>query len=200
MDVYIVFSIIFIKFPRNIKFNGQKSKILNISWKIIIIKSSLGCTSYPPIAIPEGHLPMDIDSKDQRIIEALRQNSRAPVREISKITKIRPSTVHQRVQKLVKNKVIERFTVKLNNKAVGENFIVFVLVKGSMKEYIGKNLVEASHIKEIFGVTGEYDLLLKLKFRDVEEFNSFILDLRKDKRDIQSTMTMVATANIKEEL
>lgn len=143
---------------------------------------------------------MDIDSKDQRIIEALKQDSRAPVREISKITKIRPSTVHQRVQKLVKNKVIEKFTVKLNNKAVGENFIVFVLVKGSMKEYIGTRLVEASHIKEIFGVTGEYDLLLKLKFKDVEEFNSFILDLRKDKRDIQSTMTMVATANIKEEL
>ena len=84
---------------------------------------------------------MKLDNKDQRIIDILKQDSREPIREIAKKTKIRPSTVHQRIQKLVENGIIEKFTIKLNNKAVGENFIIFMLVKGSTTEYIDKRFL-----------------------------------------------------------
>ena len=143
---------------------------------------------------------MDIDNKDKKIIEVLRQDSRKPIREIAKETKIRPSTVHQRIQKLVENKVIEKFTIKLNNKAVGQNFIVFMLVKGGTTEYIDNKILGNEHVKEVFGVTGEYDLLIKLKFENVEEFHEFVLNFRKGKKEIQSTLTMVVTANLKEEI
>ena len=143
---------------------------------------------------------MEIDNKNQRIIDVLKQDSREPIREIAKKTKIRPSTVHQRIQKLLENGVIEKFTIKLNNKAVGENFIVFMLVKGGTTEYIDSKILHDSHVKEVFGVTGEYDLLIKLKFENVEEFHEFVLNFRKDKREIQSTMTMVVTTNLKEEI
>ena len=143
---------------------------------------------------------MEIDSKDSQIIELLKQDSRLPIREIAKQTKIRPSTVHQRIQKLIEGKIIEKFTIKLNNKAVGENFIVFMLVKVTTTEYIDNKILNNKHVKEIFGVTGEYDLLIKLKFKDVEEFHEFVLNFRKNKKEIQSTLTMVATANLKEEI
>ena len=143
---------------------------------------------------------MELDQKDNKIIETLKQDSREPIREISKKTKIRPSTVHQRIQKLLESGVIEKFTIKLNNKLVGENFIVFMLVKGGTTEYIDNKILHDFHVKEVFGITGEYDLLIKLKFEDVEEFHNFILNFRKDKREIQSTMTMVVTTNLKEDI
>ena len=143
---------------------------------------------------------MELDDKDWKIIELLKQDSREPIREIAKKTRIRPSTVHQRMQKLVESKTIEKFTIKLNNKAVGENFIVFMLVKGGTSEYIDSRILHDEHVKEVFGVTGEYDLLIKLKFENVEEFHEFVLNFRKDKKEIQSTMTMVVTTNLKEEL
>ena len=143
---------------------------------------------------------MEIDKKDEKIIEILKHNSREPIREIAKQTKIRPSTVHQRIQKLIENSVIEKFTIKLNNKAIGENFIVFMLVKGGTTEYIDTRILNNGHVKEVFGVTGEYDLLIKLKFEDVEEFHEFILNFRKNKKEIQSTLTMVVTTNLKEDL
>ena len=141
---------------------------------------------------------MEIDANDQKIIDILKQNSREPVREISKKTRIRPSTVHQRIQKLIENKVIEKFTIKLNNKAIGENFIVFMFVKGSTTDYIDNKLLNNRHVKEVFGITGEYDMLLKLKFENIEQFNDFVLKFRKENKDIQSTLTMVTTANLKE--
>lgn len=143
---------------------------------------------------------MDLDSKDLKIIEILKHDSRSPIREIARLTRIRPSTVHQRIQKLIAGKAIEKFTIKLNNRAVGENFIIFMLVKGSTTEYIDGKFLNNKHVKEVFGITGEYDLLIKLKFENVEEFHNFVLNFRKDKKDIQSTLTMVATANLKEEI
>ena len=143
---------------------------------------------------------METDSKDEKIIEILKQDSRESIKEMAKHTGIRPSTVHQRIQKLVKNKVIEKFTIKLNNKAVGENFIVFMLVKGTTTDYLDNRIINNKHVKEVFGITGEYDLLIKLKFENVEEFHDFVLDFRKNKKEIQSTLTMVVTTNLKEEI
>ena len=143
---------------------------------------------------------MEIDAKDRKIIEVLKQDSRESIREIAKKTKIRPSTIHQRIKKLIENRVIEKFTIKLNNKEVGENFIVFMLVKGTTSKYIDSRILGDKYVKEIFGVTGEYDLLIKLKFEDVGEFNQFLLNFRKEKKEILSTLTMIATASLKEEI
>jgi DNA-binding Lrp family transcriptional regulator len=138
-----------------------------------------------------------IPLKDTKIIAELKKNSRATVRDIAKATSIRPSTVHQRIKRLMKDKVIEKFTIKLNNKAAEENFVVFMLVK--TEKDLDDKVFSNPHIKEVFGVTGEYDLMMKLKFKDIEEFNEFIIEFRKSNR-INNTVTMVATINIKEEL
>lgn len=137
-----------------------------------------------------------LDKKDFKILDELKQDSRSTIKEIAKKTKIRPSTVHQRIKKLIDNDVIEKFTVKLNNLAVGESFIVFILVK--TEHELSNALFNNPHVKEVFGVTGEYDLLMKLKFSDINDFNDFILDFRKDNSVI--TLTMVATTKIKEEI
>ncbi len=143
---------------------------------------------------------MALDQKDLAIIGLLKENSRFSIRDIAKKTGIRPSTVHQRITQLRKNNVIERFTIKLNNKEVGENFIVLLLIKTKPASLLDtKTLQNNLHIKEVFGITGEYDLLLKLKFRDIEEFNEFIIKFRKE-QPVETTLTMVVTANIKEEL
>ena len=138
-----------------------------------------------------------IDAKDMKIIAVLKKDSRQTVRNIAKQTGIRPSTVHQRITKLRKEGVIENFTVKLSNSAVGENFIVFMSV--STRTDLLPSFFQNKHVKEVFGITGEYDLLLKLKFKDVDEFNTFVIGLRKNKA-IEKTLTSVATITLKEEI
>jgi len=138
-----------------------------------------------------------MDNKDKIIINELRENSRLSIRHIAKKTHLRPSTVHQRMQKLVKNNVIEKFTVKLNNKVVEENFIVMLLITTS--EDLSPSFFKNKHIKEVFGITGEFDLIAKLKFKDIEQFNDYLIELRKNKT-IQKTLTMVVTTNLKEEI
>ncbi len=138
-----------------------------------------------------------MDKKDKKILVELKQNSRASVRDIAKKTGIRPSTVHLRINKLKEDDVIEKFTVKLNNEKVNEDFIVFVLLRS--KKEIDNKVFKVNAVKGVFGITGGYDLLMKLKFSNINEFNKFIIDFRKQ-NDLTKTLTMVSTAVIKEEL
>lgn len=146
-----------------------------------------------------GGLLFKMDKKDQAIIRELVNNSRATVKEIGKKTKIRPSTVHKRLQKLRDEGVIEKYTVKLNNKLAGQNFIVFMLVKTKPQTLLEEKTFRDSCIREVFGITGDYDLMMKLKFNNIEEFNEFIIKFRKS-HDIETTTTMISTVEIKEEL
>ncbi len=138
-----------------------------------------------------------IDNKDRKIISLLKQNARLSIRDIAKKEQLRPSTVHQRIQKLLREEIIEKFTLKLNNEKSGENFIAFLLI--TTKKDFSSAFFNNENIKEVFGITGEYDLILKLKFSDISQFNSYLINLRKNEA-IEKTLTMVATTTIKEEI
>ena len=141
-----------------------------------------------------------LDKKDMKILTVLRNNSRASIREISKATGIRPSTVHQRIKKLVENDVIEKFTVKLNDDKMEEGFASFMLISGSPERYLDEKILKNQHVKGIYGITGEYDLLIKMKFKDMSAFNEFLLDFRENySKHISKTLTMVQTVKLKDE-
>jgi DNA-binding Lrp family transcriptional regulator len=140
-----------------------------------------------------------LDSKDDKILIVLKSNARASIREISKTTGIRPSTVHQRIKKMVEEGVVEKFTVKLNDEKVGEGFTVYMLISGSTERYLGDEIMKNDQVKGIYGITGEYDLLIKMKFKDMVEFNDFLLNFReKYSNQISKTLTMVQTVKLKD--
>ncbi|UCE73175.1 MAG: Lrp/AsnC family transcriptional regulator [Methanomassiliicoccales archaeon] len=141
-----------------------------------------------------------LDARDRKIIAVLVDNARASIREISKATGIRPSTVHQRIKRLVEIGVIEKFTVRLNDELIGEGFTGFMLIAGSTERYLGDEIMKNERVKGIYGITGEYDLLIKMKFRDMKAFNDFLLDFReKYSKHILKTLTMVQTVNLKDQ-
>jgi DNA-binding Lrp family transcriptional regulator len=145
-----------------------------------------------------GKKAFELDERDEEILRALRKDGRASVRSVSAATGIRPSTVHSRMEKLVKGGVIEGFTIRENPELSARQLTVFMLVTGSTGKYLDDSMLRDSCVEEVHGITGEYDLLLKLRFRDLKEFNRFVIDFReKHKGDVTRTVTMVETARVK---
>ena len=140
------------------------------------------------------------DPKDVKILRVLKKDARATIRHISKSTGIRPSTVHQRLLKLFKDGTIRRFTIDIDAKKVGLNFTVYMLIAGKLDRYLDKEIIGNPNLVELSGITGEYDLLMKLKFHDMEEFNAFVIAFRERYADkVSKTVTMVQTIGIKDE-
>ncbi|PLW79732.1 hypothetical protein C0585_06215 [Candidatus Woesearchaeota archaeon] len=135
-----------------------------------------------------------MDKIDKIIINELKKDSSISLKTLSKLTKIRPSTLHQRISKLKQNKVIS-YTIKTDDELVGENFIVYMMVQ--TETMIDNKVFSDHHIKEVYGITGEYDLMIKMKFKDVKEFNDFIINFR-EKHNLKKTLTMIGTVKIKD--
>jgi DNA-binding Lrp family transcriptional regulator len=141
-----------------------------------------------------------LDKRDLKIIALMKNNARASIRDISKATGIRPSTVHQRIKRMIENGIIEKFTVKLNDDKMDEGFASFMLISGSPERYLDEKILKNEHVKGIYGITGEYDLLIKMKFKDMSAFNDFLLDFRENySTHISKTLTMVQTVKLKDE-
>ncbi|MFH1591715.1 MAG: Lrp/AsnC family transcriptional regulator [archaeon] len=139
---------------------------------------------------------MRLDTKDISILAQLSDDGRASIKEVAKAAGMRPSTVHARIQRLVSDGVIQRFTLKLDHERFGDNFVAFMLL--NTKKELDPAFMARPFVREVFGVTGEFDLLVKLRFKDVSEFNDYIVSVRKHP-SIVKTLTMVATDAIKEE-
>jgi DNA-binding Lrp family transcriptional regulator len=136
-----------------------------------------------------------LDKADFSILECLKSGSRDTIRNIAKKTRLRPSTVHQRMRSLESDGTIRNYTVNLDRKKIGLGFVAFLLIE--TKSRIPDSILENPHVAEVYGITGEYDLLIKLQFADIGGFNAFLLKLREN-RSIRKTMTMVATVAVKE--
>ena len=140
-----------------------------------------------------------LDDKDNAILSILKKDSRTSVRNISKQTGIRPSTVHQRIKRMVEIGAIKKFTVDLDDGVVGERLTVFILVAGTPGKYLDTRLFRSKAVKEVHGITGEYDIIMKCKFSDLGEFHEFLINFRdKYGKNISKTITMVETARLKE--
>ena len=139
---------------------------------------------------PSGDI---VDKQDQDILGLLRENSRYSVRQIAEKLAMRPSTVHQRMQRLIKQGIIQGFTVKTDDAKIGEDLCVFMMLKGSPNAAVLKDPA----VKEAYAVTGEYNHMLKLKFQDMKALNTFMAAFRLHHPD-QATLTMVATEKMKE--
>ncbi len=144
---------------------------------------------------------MTLDDKDRAIGFFLKETGKATIKEISKATGMRPSTIHGRIKRMEENGNIVNYTVKLNDEEFDRGFAVYMLIAGTMEPYLDEKMLKHPAITVVSGLTGEYDLLIKMKFSDLAAFNDFLLDFREKYKDhIHKTVTMVETVSLKEEL
>lgn len=166
-----------------------------ITWHNLYIVQNINNYVRQSLSMTKSYL----DDKDIEILKHLKKDARLSVRKIGKLTRIRPSTVHNRIQRMVKEGIIKNFTIKLDLEKLGENLSVFMLIAGSMDRYIDDKFMRNEHIIEIHGITGEYDMLFKLRFKDMKQFNKFIIGFRERySRSISKTITMVQTVALKD--
>ena len=135
---------------------------------------------------------MMLDEVDKRILEVLEKDNRTPLRKISKQVKIPPSTVYGRIKRLRKRGVVRRFVAILNPKALGFLVLAFVLIKAraGMCSTVTEGLKEYPEILEIYEVTGDYDIIIKVIMRSYEELNTFLNKIRGIK-GVESTYTII---------
>ncbi|MEM0471645.1 MAG: Lrp/AsnC family transcriptional regulator [Sulfolobales archaeon] len=143
----------------------------------------------------------DMDELDAKIIERLLKDSRKSLRSIAKELGTPTSTVHERVKRLVKLGVIRRFTAELDLKLLGLDITALILVSvdGAHITEVEKTLSTYDQVIAVYDITGEFDVALIAKFRNMDELNNFIKTILKMPY-IKRTVTSVVFNVVKEKL
>ncbi|GAY24833.1 Lrp/AsnC family transcriptional regulator [Desulfurococcaceae archaeon AG1] len=142
-----------------------------------------------------------MDELDAKIIERLLKDSRKSLRSIAKELGTPTSTVHERVKRLVKLGVIRRFTAELDLKLLGLDITALILVSvdGAHITEVEKTLSTYDQVIAVYDITGEFDVALIAKFRNMDELNNFIKTILKMPY-IKRTVTSVVFNVVKEKL
>ena len=116
-----------------------------------------------------------MDIVDLNILELLKDNSRMSFNEISQSVGKTEATVRRRVKKLTEEGVIRKFTIDyaVDNKPRTR---ATVKVEPDFKEIkrILKELLEIEEITNIWRLSGDCGLFMKVEIPSIEQFNPLI--------------------------
>jgi DNA-binding Lrp family transcriptional regulator len=143
------------------------------------------------------------DKKDKNILDELSKNSRETIKNISKNTKIPRITVHDRIQKMIKNGIIKSFNVSIDYKKIGYPTEVFIFVSFSPDAEISqielaKRISKLERILEVHIISGEHDLLLKVRGKSLEEIGEIVVDRLRNIKGVGKTLTFACFKTVKE--
>ncbi|MDD2531874.1 MAG: Lrp/AsnC family transcriptional regulator [Candidatus ainarchaeum sp.] len=116
-----------------------------------------------------------MDELDYKVLSALRNNSRESFLSISKDFGVSEGTIRNRVKKLVKRGVIEKFTIDSRH-----NYFAFIGLKIDSNHKIASVLKDLKKIglKKVFEVAGKFDAIIILDFMSREDANIVIDKIR----------------------
>jgi Lrp/AsnC family leucine-responsive transcriptional regulator len=125
-------------------------------------------------------LSLKLDEVDRGIIERLREDARMTFVDIGKALDVSDATVYNRVKRLMEVGVIKKFTIEVDETAVGKRVSGFIMVNvkpGAVKD-VSRQLCEIERVSEVHEIHGSEDLTVKVRGKNLGRLRSVILEVR----------------------
>jgi DNA-binding Lrp family transcriptional regulator len=128
-----------------------------------------------------------MDDLDRRILGILRRDSRTPYTEIADRVGTSEGTVRNRVERLVDEGIIERFTVATRTGNVKSMIEVSVAVDVDTTD-VSARMAEWNEVDFVWQVSGEADIVMIVDAADTQAVNDLITKAR-DLDEVENTKT-----------
>ena len=112
---------------------------------------------------------------------------------LSKKLGINASVLYSRIKRLMKKKLIKKFTVEIDESLLGIGVKASVGINRDpkLKETIHKKFLETSEVVSISEVTGRFDIIIKIHAKNLEALHSVVIEKIGKIDGIQNTETFV---------
>ena len=119
-----------------------------------------------------------MDKIDQKILSELSKDSSISIPKLSEKNNVNSSVVYSRIKRLVKKKLIERFTIEVNNKELGYGVksLTGINMDSKKRDNIIQELFKISGVREVSEVTGRFDILVTMYAENLNEMYRIVSD------------------------
>ncbi|MDS0473439.1 MULTISPECIES: Lrp/AsnC family transcriptional regulator [Natrinema] len=128
-----------------------------------------------------------MDDLDRQILDILRRDARTPYTEIADEVGTSEGTVRNRVERMMDDDVIERFTISTRTGNVQAMLEISVAVDVDTKA-VSERMAEWDEVDFVWMVSGEQDVVLVVDAADTRGVNDLITKAR-DQEEVVSTKT-----------
>lgn len=122
---------------------------------------------------------------------------------IAKKLKEPSTTIHYNIKKLEKEGAIKAYKAVFDYKKIDEGHCTYIFVNLSQEDYadpekIAKEIAKNSRVESIDIVTGDHELIIKFRAKDIDEYYAWIKEKVK-KYDFKQTVSATSLKQIKTE-
>lgn len=123
-------------------------------------------------------MKINLDAIDRQILEMLQEDAKINIKEIAAKLNMTKTPIYERIKRLEKEGVIEKYVTVLNRKKLGSSIIVFL--EGSLKvekfeqaDEFFEAVAATPEIIECYLLGGENDFMLKVIAPELDKYHDF---------------------------
>lgn len=134
-----------------------------------------------------------VDELDLQILSELSNDAAISVPRLSKKINVNSSVVYSRIKRLVKKKLIERFTIVVNNSELGFNVkaLTGINMDTKKRDHIIDELFKIEGVREVAEVTGRFDILVTMYARSLDQMHKIVSEQVGRIEGIQSSESFI---------
>lgn len=151
-----------------------------------------------------AHYHQPMDRIDRKLLNLMQRDASRTNVDMADEVGLSPSSCLRRVQRLRASGIIDRIVAILNPARAGRGIKAIVTVElklhgeAHMRRFL--NLASAQEaVSHAYAVTGETDVVLMLRLKDMEEFSGLCDRLFRDQTNVARFFTMMVIKTAKEE-
>ncbi len=122
---------------------------------------------------------MRIDLTDKKLINILQTDSKITTKQIANRLNLSVTAIYERIKKLEKKAIIEKYVAIVNKEKVNKAFVVICQVKlkqhhNTYIEKFEKEVHQFDEVIECFNISGDYDYQLKIVVENMKAYRKFL--------------------------
>ena len=117
-----------------------------------------------------------VDNLDLKILSELSDDAAISIPKLSKKIDVNTSVVYSRIKRLLKRKMIVKYTIEVNDKELGYTVKSFtgINIDSKQRDNVINGLFEINGVREISEVTGRFDILVTMHAKNLAEMHRLI--------------------------
>ncbi len=130
---------------------------------------------------------------DLQILSELSNDASISVPRLSKKINVNSSVIYSRIKRLVKRKLIERFTIVVNDAELGYDVkaLTGINMDSKKRDHVIDELFKIDGVREIAEVTGRFDILVTMYSKSLESMHKMVSEKIGRIEGIQSSESFI---------
>jgi len=139
-----------------------------------------------------------------KLVKLFKEGNCAPqISEIAKKLKEPSTTIHYNIHKLEQEGAIKSYKAVFDYKKINEGHCTFIFINLSQDDYgdpekIAKEIAKDERVESIDICTGDYELIIKLRTKDIDEYYEVVKSMVK-KYNFKKSVSITSLKQIKTE-